>query len=243
MSREHLETLIVARPEDMDPRLGRYVAHDWRSRMFTFPHDTGVRPQTAVRHKIYDPKPLPSQQVGCCTGVDQCIKGNAVGNRKRGTVLDMRTALQVYEIASHLDDDVIPGHYPEQDPGSAALYACKAALQLGLIVRYEWITAGADAVLAALREYPVGVGTWWRADMMHPDPDTHMVQVSGPIVGGHQWTLIGWDPYLNAFEGKCWWGKDFGDDGVFRIGFDDLAELLADDGDAHVTYRKRSGAR
>jgi hypothetical protein len=75
--------------------------------------------------------------------------------------------------------------------------------------------------------------------MFDPDPKTLLVTPTGPKVGGHQWTITGWEPRYDAFEGLCWWGPDFGARGRFRIRFNDLAELLADDGDAHVTYRRR----
>lgn len=234
--------LYVVLAEQRDPRLGRQCVHDPRSRDYEFgPARTVVTPdelqRRTWRHRIYDPVRTPRQRLGCCTCVDQCVKANAIGNRVPGVVLKMDDAERLYARATQLDP--FPGEWPPTDTGSSGLAACKAAQEAGIIERYEWIFAGPQAVLAALRERPVGVGTWWYYDMFQPDPDTLLVTPTGGKAGGHQWTLVGWNAHLQAFEGRCWWGDDFGQRGLFRIAYRDLAALLADDGDAHVTYRKQ----
>jgi hypothetical protein len=77
-----------------------------------------------------------------------------------------------------------------------------------------------------------------RSICSNPTRTRLLVKPAGPIAGGHQWTITGWEPRYQAFEGLCWWGPSFGDHGRFRIGMNDLDTLLADDGDAHVTYRR-----
>ncbi len=235
-----LHVITVAQ---QDPRLGRQVVHDPRSRRFAFP--AGVlpdKPARRIRHRIWGPTPVPQQRVGCCTGVDQAVKCNAAGNRVNGEILGLSHAEAIYRRASTLDP--FDGQWPPDDTGSSGLAACKAAAEFGWITRYEWLFAGARQVLAALAGDAtrpgrcVGVGTWWTSEMFHPDPETLIVKPAGPRVGGHQWTVTGWDPYHDALEGLCWWGPHWGDRGRFRIRFNDLDVLLADDGDAHVTYRR-----
>jgi hypothetical protein len=235
--------LHIVTVEQQDPRLGRHVVHDPASRNYAY-RALAVpdKPKKPRRHKIYGPRTTPRQKIGCCTGVDQCVKRDAAGNRIKGVVLNMADAEHAYSIATGLDGD--GQQYPPTDTGSSALYACKAAQQLAWIERYEWIFNGAAGVLAALVGTPgkpgrcVGVGTWWYQNMFDPDPKTLLVTVAGPKVGGHQWTITGWEPRFDAFEGLCWWGPDFGANGRFRIRYADLDALLADDGDAHVTYRR-----
>lgn len=228
--------LTIRTVPQLDPRLGRHLVHDPRSRGFAYPvAPAAALPTHRIRHRIYDPRPTPAQQVGCCTCVDQCLRGNAAGNRVHGTVLNLEDAMRLYTITTSLDD--IEGEFPPTDTGSSGLAACKAATQVGFISRYEWIFTRAGGVLAALTDKPVGVGTWWYQDMFQPDPLTLLVKPTGRMVGGHQWSIIGWEPKLQAFEAKCWWGPDFGNNGVFRIRYADLEALLADGGDAHVTYR------
>jgi hypothetical protein len=237
--------LHIVRVPQQDPRLGRDVVHDPASRGFAYPIGAlPGKPAKPIRHHIYGPKKTPDQTIGCCTGVDQAVKCDAVENRIKSVILGMDDAVRIYSLATTLDDD--GQQYPPTDTGSSGLYACKASQKLGLIDRYEWLFAGSRQVLATLagdQGLPgrcVGVGTWWFNDMFNPDPESLLVKQTGPKVGGHQWTVTGWDPHYDAFEGLCWWGPDFGQNGRFRIKYDDLDELLADDGDAHVTYRKKS---
>lgn len=226
----------------LDVRLGRQVVHDEQSRRYAFPLAAApAKPTKAVRHRIYGPATTPAQRIGCCTGVDQSVKCNAAGNRRTGVVLTMADAERLYSRATVIDPWL--GEWPPMDTGSSGLAACKAAKEERLIDRYEWLFSGAAQVLSALVGGPgrpgrcVGVGTWWTDDMFHPDPKTLLVTPTGAQAGGHQWTITGWEPRYDAFEALCWWGPKFGDNGRFRIRYNDLNRLLADDGDAHVTYR------
>lgn len=230
---EDLKVIIV---DQTDERLGRQIVHDPRSRNYEHEPlrlDDNLR-DLQWRHRVYGPREVPRQRVGCCTGVDQCVRGNALGNRKRGVVLDMACAESLYSRASQLDPWA--GQWPPTDTGSSGLAACKAAKEQGLITRYEWLFSP-EAVLAALREIPVGFGGMWTNDMFDPDPRTLLVEPTGGPAGGHQWSLIGWSREFQAFEGLCWWGESFGDRGRFRIRYDHFADLMADNGDAHVSYR------
>jgi hypothetical protein len=232
--------LHVVRIDQHDPRLGRQVVHDPQSRAYPYRADPAAELPTApLRHRLFNPTPLPAQRVGACTGVDKCCQGNAVGNRVVGKVLTMADAERIYSLAS-TKYDPWPGGWPPHDTGSSGLAACKAAMELGIIDRYEWIFTGARGVVAALvAGRTVGIGTAWMADMFNPDPMTGLVRPTGRRAGGHQWTAIGWDPKLGAIEGLCWWGRwGLGGRGLFRITLDDLDSLLYQEGDAHITYRR-----
>lgn len=216
-----------------DPRLGRGVHHDDDSRRFAVA--PGTVPTRKFRHRIYSPTPLPAQKIGNCTGVDQVVKRNSAPEHRRGErILTMDDAVKVYSRATQLDP--WEGAYPPEDTGSNGLSACKAAKELGLISRYEWVFGGRDTLLAALARRPVGIGSLWFNDMFEPDPDSLLVTPTGGVAGGHEWTLVGWDPKFKAFEGFCWWGRTFGRNGLFRISEQHLQDLRDQDGDAHQTY-------
>lgn len=218
-------------------RLGRQVLHDPASRRYAFRAE--APPKRDIQLRVYGPTPRPNQTIGCCTGVDQAVKCNTAGNRVKGHVLRMVDAERIYSNATKLDP--WPGEYPPSDTGSSSLAACKAAQALGLIDRYEWLFRGVDDILAALAAgKPVGVGTWWYDSMFNVDRSTGLLNTGGSKAGGHQWTVTGYRARLDAFRGECWWGPDWGDRGGFYIRRSDLAELLADDGDCHVTYRHTS---
>ncbi len=230
-----MDDLRVVEVAQQDQRLGRQVVHDPRSRRFAAPRELDL-PTRSFRHRIYGPRAIPNQRVGCCTGVDQCVKADARGNRVMGQILGIDTAETLYSRATQLDP--WEGDWPPTDTGSSALAACKAACERGIIERYEWIFGDEDQLLAALCKRPVGLGTWWYSGMFDVDPETLLVEPTGVKVGGHQWSIIGWDKRLDAYWGLCWWGPDFGDRGMFRIRRQVVAELRADDGDAHVTHRR-----
>lgn len=225
----HLERIPTS-----DPRLGRHIRHDPRSRGYAY--TATVEPRHDVQLRLYQPHPLPNQTIGCCTGVDAAVKANIAGNRVKGVVLGMDGAVEIYSLATHLDP--WPETYPPDDTGSTGLAAAKASRQLGLITRYEWIFTGAAGIYAALASgRPVGVGTAWYQDMFQPDP-TGIIHVSGPLAGGHQWTITGYRKRLDAFTGQCWWGAwGLHGSGRFYIRRADLEQLLDDQGDAHITYR------
>lgn len=235
--------LYVRTYEQHDRRLGRHVVHDPRSRAYEYVAVPRLLGRTATVEsrpwcwRIYEPTPVPYQLIGCCTGVDQCVRGNAAGNRVAGKVLTMDDAVTIYSRATRLDDAVIGGQYKPTDTGSSGLYAARAAKELGIITSFEWIFAGPDAVIDALRVKPVGVGTRWDEAMFHPAAGSYEIKPGGEVAGGHQWSVIGYEPQARMFIGKCWWGPTFGYGGRFRISYTNLGDLLADDGDAHVSYR------
>lgn len=226
--------LHVIRIEQQDPRLGRHVVHDPRSRNFAF--RGAEAPKRKFRHRLYNPRPNLNQPRGNCTGCAACMVSNAAGNRVAGSVLGMGTADKIYSRATELDP--WPGSWPPSDTGSSGLAAAQAAVELGIASHYEWVFGGHDELLAAVAVKPVSIGTWWYEGQMRPDPETLMIRPTGRKVGGHQFILYGWDPYYQAYDLHCWW-NGWGDKGRARIHKDDVAALRADDGDVHLLHRAR----
>lgn len=228
--------LHVVTVDQQDPRLGRQCVHDPRSR--NFPFQAGEAPRRDITLRVYGPKPRPNQTIGNCTGVAECVMGDTAGNRVKGVTLNMDDAVKVYSRATQLDP--WDGQYPPTDTGSSGTAAAKAAVELGIGSRYEWIFNGPDGILAALAAgHPVSVGTWWLHKMWDVDQATGLIEVGGARDGGHQWTIVGYSKRYDAFRGECWWGSwGFRNTGRFLIRRQDLAELLSDDGDCHVTYRR-----
>lgn len=220
---------VVVIPQ-LDSRLGRNVVHDPRSRGFALNLPMVVDPSTwrTKSIRIYDPTPNPNQPRGNCTGCSKCHQLNAVGNRKAGRVLGMKDADRIYSLATSIDP--WPGAWPPEDTGSSGLAAAKAAQRLGLGGEYRWLFGGADEVVqAVMAGMAVSVGTSWFAGMFDKD-SRGAIQPTGPRVGGHQWTIHGYDLKTDDLIGLCWWGPEFRN---FRIKRSHVAELLADDGDAH----------
>jgi hypothetical protein len=233
MTGTDLHVVVV---DQRDPRLGRQVVHDPRSRSFPMrAADTSTWRSKTIR--LYDPTPNPNQDVGCCTGCDKAMNGNAGGNRVAGRVLKYADALHIYSLATRLDPwegdfNISTGVV---DTGSSGLAASKAAQHLGLGGEYQWaLKGGADAVVQQIMDgQTVGVGTYWYEGGFNPKPRLAggvQIEMTGARVGGHQWRIRGYDEPTDMLLGRCWWGR-FRD---FWISREHLAELLADDGDAHT---------
>jgi hypothetical protein len=211
-----------------DRRLGRHIVLDDRSRGFVRPGAVDHSTWRTKSIRIYDPDPNPNQTIGNCTGVAKCVQLNAAKNRVSGRVLNMTDAERVYSLATELDP--WPGSWPPTDTGSSGLAAAKAAQKLGLAGEYLWIFGGADGVVQAVMDGDVvNVGTRWDEQMFNPDRNG-IVHPGGPVAGGHEWSVRGYDARRDLVLGRCWWG-DFRD---FWISRSDLNSLLADGGDANV---------
>lgn len=229
----------VIQVEQQDRRLGRQVVHDERSRGFqlvTSPVDRATWKTKSI--PVYGPVPNPDQCHGECTGVAKACQLNARGNRKTGRVLGMPTVHELYGLASSLDP--FPGDWTAPqwvDQGSSGLASAKAAQQLGLGGEYRWLFGGADQVVQAIMDDTVvSVGTWWTDGMFDRDP-VGLIRATGPQVGGHQWVVHRYDKRRDLIGGLCWWGGFK----YFWMHRGEFAELLADDGDAHVQTAIQEG--
>lgn len=223
-----MSTIVVEQVEQQDPRLGRHLVHDARSR--AFPANIGIDPATwrSRTLRVIDPRPNPNQPVGCCTMCAKAMQLNTVGNRKVGRVLGLGWALQTYEWETANDD--IEGAYPPDDTGSSGLASCKTAVQFGVGGVYRWLFGGVDEVVqAVVNGESISVGTWWYDSMFYPD-DSNTIHVSGRRVGGHQYLVRGYNKAIDRLLVRCWWGYDFRDVWIARGA---LGDLLADGGDAH----------
>jgi hypothetical protein len=229
---------VIIEPFD-DPRLGRQVVHDPRSRSFAMPVtvDRSTWRDKAVR--IYDPLPNPNQPIGNCTGCAKAMQFNAIGNRVTGVVLDMEEATAIYSAATGIDP--WEGSWPPEDTGSSGLASAQAAIALGYGAEYRWLFGGADEVVQAIMGgAAVSVGTWWYSGMFSGQGSfagLPTILPSGSKAGGHQYLARGYDEGTDLVLCRCWWGS-YRDFWMKRT---DLDALLADDGDAHVQRRKIEG--
>jgi hypothetical protein len=217
--------------EPQDPRLGRNIVHDRRSKNFPMRVEVDKSTWRDKEVRLYDPWPNPNQPVGNCTGCAKAMEFNAVGNREMGVVFKMDDATHIYSRATELDP--WDGSYPPDDTGSSGLAAAKASREFGYGGEYRWLFGGADEIVQTIMSgRVVNVGTWWHWDMFNQDADG-LVRVGGGKAGGHQWIARGYDESRDWVEGRCWWGE-YRDFWITRA---DLDALMRDYGDAHVQDR------
>lgn len=223
--------MYLKKIESTDPRLGRHVEHDPRSKAFALAPKIDKTTWTDKSIRVYDPVPNPNQTIGNCTAVAKCVMFNAVGNRRKGVVLNMDNADTLYEWETA--NDSFPGTWPPDDTGSSGLAAAKAAQHFGLGGTYRFLFGGADEVVQAVMDgRVVNVGTEWENDMFEKDAQNR-IHLGGGTAGGHEWSVRGYWKSRDWLYGKCWWGDFAG----FWISRADLDSLLRNDGDAHVQDR------
>jgi C1A family cysteine protease len=89
---------------------------------------------------------------------------------------------------------------------------------------WEWVTRGASADVAALKEAilhgPVSVHMAVYQDFFAYRRGVYS-HATGSLVGYHGVVLVGWDDAAGAWQAKNSWGEGWGEDGLFRIAYGD----------------------
>lgn len=217
-------------------KLGRIQQFDERSRAFP------------IRTLLEAKRPR-SYTWACSTTLDQGTEGACVGFSwaheliARPVVvsgIDATTATGFYHAAQGLDP-WDGGAYPGADPfyeGTSVLAGAKAVQNAGYISEYRWAFGLDDVLLTLGYKGPVVLGIEWHEDMFDPDADG-LLHVSGGIAGGHAILANGVSLSRRLVRLHNSWGADWGRNGEAYIGFDDLAQLLADGGEACVPMKRR----
>lgn len=218
------------------PALGRIPQFDQRSRAFP------IRTLVAAR----TPR---SYTWSCGATLDQGAEGSCVGHAwahelvARPVVvagIDHATAVGLYYAAQGLDawDG---GAYPGADPfyeGTSVLAGAKAVQNAGYITEYRWAFGLEDLVLGLGYHGPAVLGIEWHDAMFDPDADG-LLHVSGGVAGGHAILANGVSVRRRLVRLHNSWGPGWGVNGEAFIGFDDLATLLAADGEACIPVGRR----
>ncbi len=224
--------LEVHRFDPVDARLGRHVVHDSRSLRYRAPAKD-PRKLASVRHHLNIPI-LDQGYVGSCTGhAGTNVLGSDAfwaASREALGADPHAYAVGLYSDATKLDP--WPGEYLPEDTGSDGLSIAKVLHARGLISGYQHATSLA-AALTGLAERVVMVGTSWLEGMYEVGPDGHM-RVAGQALGGHEYAL----DELDVERQRAWmrnsWGEGWGQGGRAWMTWDELAQLLADEGDCTI---------
>lgn len=210
-------------------RYGRHVEHDEASKLFP----AATRPLADVFHEHVGPI-LDQGQLGSCTGnaAAQALNTRPLYVTGR-RLLGEGDAVAIYSWATHHDG--IKGVFPPDDTGSSGLAVAKALHALGLIVGYRH-AFGLAHTLGALTVAPVIIGTVWTDAMEEPDADG-TIHFEGSVMGGHETCLVGIDVEGQRVRGLNSWSESWGDGGFYWLSWNDLGELLHDQGDATVLIR------
>ena len=235
-----------------DPRFGRHVVHDPRSRGYDVRAllVTDTAPTRAVdwarRGPVYDqaacdPAVLrelgadpADTEIGCCTMAAAYGLLGTEPYHRRGRTYGMADVLSGYRDATRIDEWMIPGRWPPTDTGSAGIHAMKVLRRRGEIVEYRHAFS-LPAALAALAHGPIAVGTLWYESFFHPmrRDGRFILDIArgAGVVGGHEYVLDGFDPSANLVRMTNSWGGRWADRGRAWLPVSTLERLLAMRGD------------
>jgi hypothetical protein len=214
-----------------DPRLGRLVAHDSRSKAYALP----VGKIETARHARHVPV-FNQGQIGSCTtnaGLGALGTGIFLSTalklvmRENKIGFDDKSALELYTRVTKIDE--FQGAYPPDDTGSSGNAVGKLFKQLGLIAGWQHALS-LEAALTELSQRPVITGVPWYAGFDKPNPNGYLVK-SGRVKGGHEFVVdeinVGneWVGCTNS------WGTEYGTGGRFKMSFKLWESLLKERGD------------
>jgi hypothetical protein len=216
-------------------RLGRHIEHDPRSFGFAAP----VLPRSAILSRKW------TRRVGVfdqgdwssCTG--QAAAGwVATDNAARPGLTEVDgvpvSAGWARDVVYHLAttfDQFLPDVFPPTDTGSSGIGAAKALKSLGLCTSYRH-PFSLQAGLSEMQTGPVLLGLPWHNSMWEPDPAGRIrVDTSSGLGGGHEVLADEVDVDLERVWIQNSWSASWGQDGRAWFALDDLATLLAADGD------------
>jgi hypothetical protein len=213
-----------------DPRLGRLVNHDSRSRLYPF--DTSGLTLMNTRHLRKIPV-FDQGNLGSCTGnagIGCLGTGPFFATHGNHYSLDENGATTLYGDATRADS--YDGEYPPTDTGCDGLTIAKVLTAAGEISGYQHTFSLNDA-LKALTLTPFITGVSWFQDMFTPAPDGQ-VRPSGTLAGGHEFVA----DQLDVDNQRIWftnsWGSNWGVSGRFYMSWDDYGILLGQQGDVTI---------
>lgn len=233
-----------------DPRLGRHLVHDPQSRAFDLADIAAPRPRPRAQRwarygPIYDqgnidPAILAELGVPAGTGVGCCTTCALFGLlmtepfHRPGWNFTMRDVLHGYHDETVLDERAVPGIWPPDDTGSAALYGMKVLKHGGWILAYHHGFSMRTALLG-LRRGPIAIGSNWYDSMFSTvERDGRAVLEISPnatVAGGHEWIADQDDAAAGMIGMVQSWGQTWGDDGCAWMSYATFERLLAEGGD------------
>jgi len=224
------------------PVLDRIPHLDHRSRGFGV---SEVVPRQARRESMwrYPENRIDQGAEGACVGFGWA--NELQGDPVRVAGIGNQFARELYGLSQQIDRERHNLHFPE---GATVLAGAKATQQLGYQDAYRW-AFGVDQVIDALVGHgPVVLGVNWYAGMYNTRP-SGLVEIDGPLVGGHCITLFGYHPgmrirgegWFKRHEVVAWvnsWGPSYGVRGIGYVKVEDLDRLLREQGEACVPMHR-----
>lgn len=132
-------------------------------------------------------------------------------------------------------NDYWPG---ENYPGTSVRAGAGVAQREGYISNYWWTWDIEEAVDAVMNIGPVVLGVDWYSNMSQPDLK-NIIRPTGTYQGGHAIEWNGVNKKTELCRIKNSWGRKYGNNGYAYISFNDLAKLLAANGEVCIANEIR----
>jgi hypothetical protein len=136
------------------------------------------------------------------------------------------------------------GSYPGASPvyeGTSVLAGAKVMQGAGHFREYRWAKDVPDLAAAIGYAGPAVLGINWWTGMYDPDFAGYL-HPTGSIAGGH--AILCYSVNVKGRFFRVWnsWGADWGDGGTARISWDDMGQLLAENGEACIPVLRQKVA-
>jgi hypothetical protein len=218
-----------------DRRLGRKVQFDERSRDYPI--------LFKKRHL------LQSKKWDCSKHLDQGSEGMCVGTGCGHELIadpvpvdsiDVKYCREQIYWGAQKVDEWPGGAYPGSTnyyEGTSVLAGAKTLKSLGWCEEYLWAFTF-DDFCQGLNDGPMIIGVNWYSGMMDTD-SKGFIHPTGSVEGGHCVLINEINVEDKYFGGVNSWGTAWGTNGDFKISFDDMERLLAEDGEAVLLVNRK----
>lgn len=215
-----------------DGRLTRLVNFDKRSRGY------GIRETIeAKKPRSYTwrcDKVLDQGEEGACVGAS--MTHELIARPAEVTGLTMKFAREKVYWEAQKIDPWPGGSYPGASPsyeGTSVLAGIKTLQRYGYISEYRWAFGLKDLIMAVGYKGPAVLGLVWYEGMFEPHSCGHL-HIGGDVIGGHAILCNGVDVPGQRFRLHNSWGTRWGDRGEAWVSFDEMEELLYQNGEAVI---------
>ena len=209
--------------------LDRRIEFDPRSR--DYPIRTLLAGATVRSYTWGCPVRLNQGQEGACVGFAWIHEFAA--RPKTHDLLTAQIARNIYMAAQLVDQ--WPSTPPEE--GTSVLAGAKTMVDWGYLGEYRWAFDVNDLKLSVSTVGPAVLGLWWWSKMFETDAEGY-IHPQGYKAGGHAILCNGYNLTRRAFRLTNSWGPNWGLNGTCWVHEDDMAALLADEGEACIPTRR-----
>jgi hypothetical protein len=216
--------------------------HDPRSRNYSI---AAVRPIVEPVARSWRTGPVLDQRSeGACVGFGCALELSS--SPIRVPDVDDAFARQLYRDARDVDRVEHDLNWPD---GASVLAGAKVLRARGFIDSFRWAFSVEELRAAIITAGPAILGLNWY-DSMYDTDESGMVEVSGELVGGHCILCYGYHPSMRVpgwrgrhevFRWQNSWGLSYGVNGRGIVRIEDMARLLAENGESCVPVGRDFG--